>query len=847
MNRLCDEILQIIINELDDPTNFSLVNKSIYAFTREPYVRATYFMMRYGKVQALFWALGRGKLVNNAVVDILLSSGAHISRYLIQCVIQHYYRSLLPWIKTSWVRSLDFTVLNHLLALAGEKFGNIPVGKNDDDGAKFVSLLKESRIPPEQRTVKWDTVKEIVEKYQFIPFSNKDPMMASFPLVLAIEPRLLPYARVNGFFMDRKYRDFVFRKMFEKPVVNSEGRRNEIAANVRELSRLDRHMFLSRTVAAEICMEAKSNEPAYEALKILDKEGLLRFSLASVVEELIKLFVNTRSVTLPSVGLTLRHLYTDFPSKDPTVRVVLLLQLFIGILGGHSSIDIPSFIPSCKEKFDALGLSPIKRTDLLEVLANNFAPEHFGGILEFGRVVMKMARNEIEGLVQELAFRCLGSSFKGKMLKRLLESYPFLDDLVRERVMQHYRLNLDDLPAWDDEKAIRAYQAPLCRDFSMRFFGLNTLDVPVVPAQDRKDSDDDAMDQDATGETMEGVDDDDDLGNIGQDTLSTMIRKDELGPPRARRRFYDTYPSVMEHTAKLTYPSDYLHVGKYLRTRYGVRSGICAVFFMNAIANGSPSAIQNCPTLAETCTDARIPVTLKLFKILARLGRGTVSTLFEDIEAGAEFYFSEEDYLSPEELKGSPQKSSHLKRGKRPRYRIKMVQEYTVKTESSPDPSVLLPFQDAVPEEPLSSSSRARPRRSVASSKNYAVPDSDDEAIADVFDEKVQDVSIRAKKRKVESNMQKWIKHLTALMKEEEKRYKEKKKRVQASATDSKVRVMRSDFLRSITFYLQRLRKTDKLKRQQLYGFDVPDDDYSSGEEDEYQARTRKRRRVEVS
>ena len=28
--------------------------------------------------------------------------------------------------------------------------------------------------------------------------------MAQFPLVLAIEPRLLPYARLNGFHMDRK-------------------------------------------------------------------------------------------------------------------------------------------------------------------------------------------------------------------------------------------------------------------------------------------------------------------------------------------------------------------------------------------------------------------------------------------------------------------------------------------------------------------------------------------------------------------------------------------------------------------------------------------------------------------
>lgn len=42
-------------------------------------------------------------------------------------------------------------------------------------------------------------------------------------------------------------------------------------------------MFLSRTVAAEICMEAKTNEPAYMALKRLDKEGILRFELSYVI------------------------------------------------------------------------------------------------------------------------------------------------------------------------------------------------------------------------------------------------------------------------------------------------------------------------------------------------------------------------------------------------------------------------------------------------------------------------------------------------------------------------------------------------------------------------------------
>lgn len=34
--------------------------------------------------------------------------------------------------------------------------------------------------------------------------------MAQFPLVLAIEPRLLPYARANGFRMDSKVRKRFF-------------------------------------------------------------------------------------------------------------------------------------------------------------------------------------------------------------------------------------------------------------------------------------------------------------------------------------------------------------------------------------------------------------------------------------------------------------------------------------------------------------------------------------------------------------------------------------------------------------------------------------------------------------
>lgn len=64
------EIVQLILNELDNPTNFSLTSKYYYAFTQDPYVRSTYFLCRYGRIQALYWALGRGRLMTPKVIDV---------------------------------------------------------------------------------------------------------------------------------------------------------------------------------------------------------------------------------------------------------------------------------------------------------------------------------------------------------------------------------------------------------------------------------------------------------------------------------------------------------------------------------------------------------------------------------------------------------------------------------------------------------------------------------------------------------------------------------------------------------------------------------------------------------
>lgn len=59
---------------------------------------------------------------------------------------------------------------------------------------------------------------------------------------------------------------------------------------------------------------------------------------------------------------------------------------------------------------------------------------------------------------------------------------------------------------------------------------------------------------------------------------------------------------------------------------------------------------------------------------------------------------------------------------------------------------------------------------------------------------------------------------------------------------------VQSDFYKSLASNLPRLRKADQTQRQALYGAGVPDEDYSEGEEDEYQHRTTrvKRRKVDA-
>lgn len=153
----------------------------------------------------------------------------------------------------------------------------------------------------------------------------------------------------------------------------------------------------------------------------------------------------------------------------------------------------------------------------------------------------------------------------------------------------------------------------------------------------------------------------------------------------------------------------------------------------------------------DTGTSSHVPITLLHFRILARLGKPVNWSMFHVIELGAEFFFSEEDYLNKES-----------------KYNNVKVEVKSEATQLAIPPPVEYPVASTSKLE--KSLKRKRPRRTVAATvRSYAIPDSDDEEIA-CEDEKFVALQSNAKKRKVESNLQRWIKELSVLLKEEQRK-----------------------------------------------------------------------------
>lgn len=817
---LCDEVIQLVIYELNDPSSLAQVCKRFYSLTQDPYVRAHYFLARYGSTQAIYHALGRGRLLTPRVLDILITSGAHLSRYLIQVAIHHYFHTTSHFIKTNWVRSVPLEVFSYFLTLASERYDNIPRGKGDDDGSIFLSFIKESRFPSHLRHISWETIRDILDKYHFIPFSTKDPIMVQFPLALALEPRLLPYAVSNGFYMDSKYRDFVFRKIFERPASADRGV-DDIVQNVKELCRLDKTMFVSRTVAAEVCMEAKTNDIGYAALKHLNKSGDLLFDLANVVEDLLKLFLTTRSSHNSQI---LRQLFMDFPTNDPSVRIVLLMTVFTNPEGGSVSSS------TVKSRLEPLKLGPITRVDICNVFINPYL-ERYNILLEYLRTEIQtgdegekgMSPAEIRAVVEDVATRCLELECKGKMLRKLYDGYPTVHQAIVRAVLTKHQINLDDLPPADHIPACTRYRPKLCRSYFLK--PCEDSDYFWEGESNGGDAGEASLEDDrmAVDSDREDADQHDDryLGHIGQESLTTMIRQDELMPARARRRSLWSLGSYIQSLNASQLPYDSLPVGKWIKDEFGAGSSITAVFMTHAILNNHTSILRY-----YLSDHHNVPITLKHFQLLAHLGKAPNYFLYSSIEAGAKFYRDEDEYISSTD-------SARILLDK-----IKVKTEATQATVPPPKPE-----RAASPSPPSPSASRKkkRPRRSAATSvPSYVVPDSDDEAIV-IEDDYDYDEYHEKKRKKKKDHLQLWIRYLGELLKVEQAKHRTKKKQIESQADPNvKLRVPKNEFLKSLSTNLRALRKHDEARRM-VFNADSGDD-YSDCSDD-YSRRTRTKRR----
>lgn len=61
---------------------------------------------------------------------------------------------------------MSISVFAHFMRVACGLFDEVPLGKNEDDGYLFTMFLKESRLPPQSKNTKWETVRDIFGKYK---------------------------------------------------------------------------------------------------------------------------------------------------------------------------------------------------------------------------------------------------------------------------------------------------------------------------------------------------------------------------------------------------------------------------------------------------------------------------------------------------------------------------------------------------------------------------------------------------------------------------------------------------------------------------------------------------------
>lgn len=675
-------------------------------------------------------------------------------------------------------------------------------------------------------------------------------MAAQLPLAFALEPSLLPFAIANGFHLEPTYRNFIFRRIFEKQAEchNIREHANQIVGNVRELMKVDKHMFLSRTVAAEVCMECRTNEAAYLALKILDEAGNLLYSLRDLVHDLLKLFLKTRSITSSSTILILQRLYQDFAPNYPTSapRLVVLITIFCttantGLIYSDderpaSELPIRLTPDILKSKLEYFSLLPVTRGDLMDVLISPWC-EKPGPTFQWASDEMGMSEHDLYKLAEEAVIKSLEISCKGKFIRRVTEMYGTIRDRV-QTAMEERRLNIEDLPSfWTDNSSS---QPTSTLNVSMRpGFGRyrQYVDESRLPLGDLSESGSDSDDVPDEERFVESPQDEDtpsrkELGRIGQDTLSNRIHMDSENSMRPRRRYWHMPPYLIsgESDQRSPFPSDSIYVGQWVLETYGPRHPVTAIFMDHAVANSNFKVLE-LYLAQDSARNRHVPVTLKHFQILAKLGAEPFWQMLREIEH-CEFYFTEDDYLRSGHSRGRTARVS-LTKGKDG-------------MGSKISPNGVPKVQDQVLENP-----RKRPRRSATLRQSYFELDSDEDTSEpgdDSVDSSYENGGKRRNIAKNETSLQAWIKHLSGLLRDEEKKYKEKKKLIERDHKGKPAsRLSKNNFMKVLASHLPDMRETDRQRRSRHSVGNVKDTDgmarFRESEDDGMYLPTNKRQR----
>lgn len=116
------------------------------------------------------------------LVQIMISSGAKVSRYLIQSIIGHYTKTNpIKHVKGRWCRSMRYSTFAHWVHLGAVRYGDtVDLNKGKDDASiieHYISLKTRSSNDPdvthEALEIRWLEVREVFEKYHFVPYDDK--------------------------------------------------------------------------------------------------------------------------------------------------------------------------------------------------------------------------------------------------------------------------------------------------------------------------------------------------------------------------------------------------------------------------------------------------------------------------------------------------------------------------------------------------------------------------------------------------------------------------------------------------------------------------------------------------